>query len=383
MRLFLRSAILAFMSSAVAGAGDFVGLDPVNNSLFEIGTSPGSALLSGTIMNPPTFGFNAIERGPDGTLYALAPGAASGFSIYTISEAPHVATLLHAVTSTQKGTVGIAIDPTGSKAWVAGFVGLSLIVKFTEVDLSTGATVEKGSLVGSVWGLAFDVNGELYTTVESFGKPRLLKVNQANVAASVPVGTDLGNFDISQGLDLSSDRGTGQIHAFARASDTIYDVSTITGAASNPVVIPGIADVWSIAETGVCVGSSIPYGAGCPGLGGNIPIYAVKGCPSVGSQITFELTQGLGGSTAILFFGLTPVGIPVGGGCTFHVGVLAPFTLSVPLVGVGPGAGSFAFSTGLPAGINPIVITTQAWVLDASTVLGASSSNAVQLVIGP
>ncbi len=131
-----------------------------------------------------------------------------------------------------------------------------------------------------------------------------------------------------------------------------------------------------------CPGTTTTYGSGCPGTGGVVPTISIGGCPIPGSAVTISIADGLGGSTALLLFGLGQGNAPIGGGCSLLLsGVFGP-TLSIPLGGVGAGAGSTQFGGPLPAGTSGVTITFQAFVLDAASPVGGSATHGVQMDIG-
>jgi hypothetical protein len=123
----------------------------------------------------------------------------------------------------------------------------------------------------------------------------------------------------------------------------------------------------------------LPYGSGCPGTGGAIPVLSYTGCPVGGATLNFSLTKALGGSTALVFIGLTEAAIPLPPtNCTFLVGNLFPTPFAVPLFGP-PGDGQIQFAVGIPPTTPDVSITTQAIVLDPANSLGAVTTNGVRI----
>lgn len=382
----LRSTLFTALALSVAApaiAGDYVGLDNGTGDLYSIDTGTNSSTLLGPIQGGPPFGFANIDRGTDGFLYGCAPGLINGYTIYRIDPNSLQATALHTIATDTPGQVGFAIDPSATKAWVAGFKGFSLLVKVQEVDLLTGTMTERGVNAGNWWGLAFDAAGQLYTSTQGAVDPELIRVNMTDAALSTLVGP-MTNVDFQLGLDLASDIGLGSIAVISRNSDLLYSVDTNTGAAT---LLGGTgavgASVFSIASDDPCAGSATSYGAGCPGSLGFVPKLKVTGCPVVGDVMNINITEGLGGSTAILFFGLGQGATPVGAGCTFLLAPVLPASISLPLGGGAgnPGAGSLSFGTVVPASLSGITFTTQAWVLDSAVLIGAAGSNAVKVTV--
>ncbi|MBK6942295.1 MAG: hypothetical protein IPH13_19130 [Planctomycetes bacterium] len=363
-----------------ATAADFVGMDGFAKTLYDLDTQAGTTTLLGAITGGPNFGFGAIDRAPDGTLWAVAPGAASGYSLYTIDETTLTATLKWTIATNCTGNVGIAIEPSGTGAWVAGFVGFSLIVKVQRVTLSTGAMVEKGSLGGNFWGLGFNDVGELFTTTQGSIGPRLVKVNQTNAANSTFVGSDMTSVDMSMGLDLASSVNATGLTLYSRATGTVFEVDTTTGV-ETVIGNPGVSSVTSFAANDPCGGDADEYGVGCAGTGGFVPSLSIEGCPQVGDLFSVEIANGLGSAPAVLLIGLGQGSIPVGGGCSLLVTPLAPVSLTVPLGGFGPGTGSLSIPLIVTPNLAGADFTLQVWVVDGATGVGGAGSNGVHVHI--
>jgi len=131
-----------------------------------------------------------------------------------------------------------------------------------------------------------------------------------------------------------------------------------------------------------CEGGLVPYGAGCPGSGSFTPVLSGGGCPKVGDNIHVELSGGLGGATALLFFGLQEAAIPIGGQCLLNIQPVLPLVVSLPLGGTGAGAGTFIVAGGITP--NPLpVLTIQAFVVDAGAAPGYSNTNGLRIEILP
>jgi hypothetical protein len=130
--------------------------------------------------------------------------------------------------------------------------------------------------------------------------------------------------------------------------------------------------------TQVC-GTTLSYGQGCAGSGGFTPILAMNDCIEGGGNIDFSLTQGLGGSTAVLFLGATSASIPVPGLCTLLVSPL-PAIVTLPLGGAGPGDGSVAFSATMPLSASGVTFYLQAFVVEPGFP-GFSATNALEVSV--
>ena len=131
------------------------------------------------------------------------------------------------------------------------------------------------------------------------------------------------------------------------------------------------------------IGTAFPYGKSCPGEGGFSPQLSASGCPSPGGAFSLDVSGGLGGSTAIFFFGLNQAAAPFGPpGCTFNVTPILGTQFYLGLGGVGAGNGSGSLNLVIPADAPIVDLTTQAWILDPSVpFIGASGTNGLQISI--
>jgi len=143
-----------------------------------------------------------------------------------------------------------------------------------------------------------------------------------------------------------------------------------------PDITYGVDDV----RTASCAPKN--YGVGCAGSGGFVPQLDVTPCEILaGGQVQLSITEGLGGSTAILVVGLGQAATPLGSGCFLNVAPLLPVQITLPLGGVGPGAGSVVLPGALPVGSAGVSITLQAFVVDAGIPTGFASSDGFQMDI--
>ena len=367
-----------------APATSYYGLD--GTALYEIDAAGNSVNLGG-VSGGPAFGFGPMDVAPDGTIYAVGPGLISGFSVYSIDPGTLTAALVAGpVLTTQTGGIGIAIDPTGATAWVAGFVGLSLNVNFQEIDLNTGTATDRGNFGGNSWGLAFDDSGSLFLARQGAGLfAELFEIDQTDASLSTLVGKIPETVDVSFGLDLASARGSGNVSLLSRANDDIYVLDTATACVGPKTTVTGIGNLFSIGERDTCPGgSTLAYGAGCAGSGGFVPSLTVDGCPIVGNTLQFTVSNGLGGSTAIFLLGVGQANVPVGGGCSLLINTVFPATFSVPLGGAGNGGGSVTFfSPVLPASAAGATVNLQAFVVDAGNPIGGAGTNGLEINFAP
>lgn len=123
----------------------------------------------------------------------------------------------------------------------------------------------------------------------------------------------------------------------------------------------------------------ISYAKPCSGSGGFAPQLSATGCPTAFGHVTVQLTGGLGSASSFLFLGTGTNNLILGSGCRFLVDpISAPF-LSLPLSGLGPGAGSWTLATTMPPVVPvDLVITLQAAILDPGAPLGYCLTNGVR-----
>lgn len=127
-------------------------------------------------------------------------------------------------------------------------------------------------------------------------------------------------------------------------------------------------------------GSAMAYGTGCAGSGGFVPSVHLTGCAGSGGQVTFEVAGGLGGATALIFYGLSQAATSLPGGCTLNL-VPLPLSTVLPLGGVGAGQGSISISTSIPPISASAILDLQVFVLDAGVPQGFSNTNGLELNI--
>jgi hypothetical protein len=198
-----------------------------------------------------------------------------------------------------------------------------------------------------------------------------------------------GKFLIKEGdaVDLNGD---GLIDPGAILAD-ITGISSITVGADRKVYFNGNIDVNGTTTTtddieGLFVlddpcGTVARIGVGCAGSGGFVPNLNMSGCPTPGGTVNFSIDNCLGGTTAILVFGVNEQYTPIGFGCTLNIGSLFPVVVPLPLGGAGPGQGSIAFPATLPGTIAPVTFGMQALVIDAASFTGGVASNGLRVTI--
>jgi len=131
-----------------------------------------------------------------------------------------------------------------------------------------------------------------------------------------------------------------------------------------------------------CPGSATPYGFGSPGTGGILPRLTASGCASPGKSLRIAFEKGLGGSTAFLLLGTQRSVMELWAGCVLRVAPVFAVSPPIPLVGAGPGNGTFALNVPIPGGTpTGTRITAQVAVLDPGATMGISASNGLDVVM--
>lgn len=136
--------------------------------------------------------------------------------------------------------------------------------------------------------------------------------------------------------------------------------------------------------TGPSCGSTFSYGQGCPGTWGFVPSLGLTGCFSPGGAVDLSILGGLGGSTALVFFGLNQAATPMGAGCTLNVSPLLPIMLGpLPLATGFPGQGAITLHGQIPVNAAPGTVTMQVFIPDAAATAGFSNTNGQSMTILP
>lgn len=122
------------------------------------------------------------------------------------------------------------------------------------------------------------------------------------------------------------------------------------------------------------------YGTACHDNGGTAPTLASNlfGAPIGGSNLTISVSGGVPNSSFLLFLGVAQANIPLGYGCD----LLMPSIVANIGLPLDPG-GALSFAAPLPSVPFMFSFTMQAFCIDPSTQLGASSTNGVQVTLNP
>lgn len=216
----------------------------------------------------------------------------------------------------------------------------------------------------------------------------------------------LGNSRIVVGVPRDSDGGNqaGAVYVYEQQAGAWVERIKLTAADAMPTTYFGYSvavdgDVGLVGATGpaeqaikhgdVYFFTVVPnpppeYGTGCPGSGGFAPEFSLDlsydGCVFPGTNLAFSLSNGLGGSVALLLFGLSNTQAPVTPECNLLVSP-SPINVVVPLLGAGPGGGAISFSSTIPLSSPSVSIYGQGFVADPGVPRGFSATNGVRITI--
>lgn len=192
-------------------------------------------------------------------------------------------------------------------------------------------------------------------------------------------------YDPSQGdllMDVEMRKSTYPVGGIAGAFESAYSnqgVNRVFKDDGNPTSLSGSVSTSGLITEFVSGGVNA-YGVGCAGAGGIVPELSWTGAPSLGSQISLNLVNGLGGAPSVTLIGVAEVSVPVGGACTLLVG--PPYLqLFIPLGGSGAGNGSYTLPGVIPLSSPLGTIRLQAFIADASTPVGLAATNGLAVTI--
>lgn len=214
----------------------------------------------------------------------------------------------------------------------------------------------------------------------SVGGDRIAVVDCASPALNQADGVDLYEFDTS-GWNLvarahSANPGYGDPNHPSQVS--LVDARLVMGIPS-AYLPPGTGAgrvVLFAADSGVGT-----FGVSCAGELGFEPELALQGCATSNGNLQLSISGGVGGSVAVILFGLNKAAISIGGGCLLQVvPTLAPLIV-LPLSGSGPGQGSVSVSASLPTMTPLVSFTMQAFCEDTTAVLGFSATKGIEVSI--
>lgn len=377
----LSLALISALMPPVASGSDVYTVDFNKQELYRIDLSTGGLTNLGSlaVSTGGETGFGGLVFGVTGELFALSNGFPGG-KLYTVDTTTGTTTLYHDLPG-PVAVGGFDRDPTsGDLYWLAtGFLSQDLI----RYDLGTGQVANLGSFgFGLLFsGMAFDPNGNLYGLNASTNALWRLDESVPGSPLTAPIGAGLGaGISIQNGSTLTRDATTGDLVGYASNSKDVFLVDPATGLGTVLFTL-GATDPDFFGFAGApCRGAATTYGSGCAGSGGFVPVFEPTTCPDVGGTLLVEIRDGLGGSSALILFGLAQGAAPIGGGCQLLVTPVLPPVGIVPLFGAGAGGGKLEFGGALPASIAGFTFTMQAFVIDPGAILGYAASNGIELM---
>lgn len=208
----------------------------------------------------------------------------------------------------------------------------------------------------------------------------------AGLGLNDTVSTDAGAVNIYERDPVGIWNETGTIQSPVPLTDQQFGLSVAIDSQSIVAGAPGTNGGFGAAYTcGVPPDHLVLYGVGCAGTGDVVPLLWVSGYPGLGKTITVGVAGGVGGGSALLFFGLQEAAIPMNQACYLNVWPLLPVVLGplplFPIGASGPGAGSISFQGQLPSTGIMGTFTIQAFVSDNGVSSGFSSTNGVRVLV--
>ncbi len=187
------------------------------------------------------------------------------------------------------------------------------------------------------------------------------------------------------GVTLTTINGLAKDDNFGGAVNSAGDangdgkVDVVIGA---PLAEPtGSQDNGSASVYSLACGAIAAYGTACPGSGGFAPSLSLSGCATPGGTLDFSIANANGaGGAAVVLVSVVQGSGPLGGGCTLLIGP-ALLAVTLPLLGVGPGAGGIQFPVTLPIPSALGTIKMQAFCQDPALFIGFTATNGVSLTI--
>ncbi len=184
----------------------------------------------------------------------------------------------------------------------------------------------------------------------------------------------LVNFQVADDADPVESLGAALAVLGDLDADGVADLAVGFGSAMPGPGHPGAARVYSMR-----CGTMKPAGLGCAGAGGFTPtLVGSPTCGAVaGSSVTLTLAKANGGALAAFLVGPGAGSTPVGGGCFLNLSAVIGAPIPLAVGGVGPGNGSLVLTTTLPASLSGVPFAIQAFVADATSPTGYTSTNAL------
>lgn len=265
---------------------------------------------------------------------------------------------------------GLAFHPITGQAFASDNTRLWTI------DMVTGAATLIGdSSVSGMASLAFNASGgSLYFL--SCHDQNLYTINPGTAVATLIGATGL---NCPLGLTLRTDNDKMYTVDWAGGQAMgLYEVNltnasvTFVGTMAGGFQIEGIAAPLTNNQ----------LGQGCAGSGGFVPkLSSTPSNPPAGTQLNLAIDEGLGGASALLFFGAGSTQIPMGGACSLNIAPLFPLMLQLPLSSTGPGNGHATIAGVVPIGAAGASFALQVFVVDPNVPKGFSNTNGVLISV--
>lgn len=227
---------------------------------------------------------------------------------------------------------------------------------------------------GPIGGVVSNVQGSFPVVFQRVDGPQVTGiVTDASSGAPLAAKIEVLEINTSELPDRMSDAAFGRYRWLLlpgtytlRISQVGYHTQTISGVSvtgSGPTTVD-VALIPHFAS----------YGPGLAGSGGAVPALAGAGTPVLGSSVSLDVSNALGGAVAAYMMGLAPASIPAMGGTLLVAPPAA--TLAVTLGGSPGTPGAGTFSLGLPIPNNPglsgVTLYTQVVVADPGAPSGVA-----------
>lgn len=355
------------------------------NELWTIDTFTFQTQLVGSfsVVDPNEFGIPQITRLADGRVLGLSYGWFSG-SLYELDTTTGAATELSALTM-PVGPLAMATDPLSGEPWwinTGGFFPAPQLFHIDPQTFQVGVAGNIGSFTEWFAGMMFDSSGKLFALETTTNALWEIDPTNPTGPGSHPIGVGFGaTMDTTGGAALAYDGSTSMVIAYTQNDHALFLIDLTTGTAQLLHQFQPSDPKFASLTGDPCPGSATSYGVGCAGTGGIVPELAWSGCPAAGSFIELSIQRGLGGSFAVLVFGIQQANVPLGAGCSLLVSPLLPATITIPLTPGGPGQGGASAGVIMPVLPTGITFTMQALIADPATGIGGSVTNGIEIFV--
>lgn len=240
---------------------------------------------------------------------------------------------------------------------------------------------------------SFSPVGPFWLQTQKFSAPTAQSIG-ANVAIAnerlvASIGASLGAIDTGALIVFENESDTWVDRLLLAAQDSIASAELGAQHISVDGDLVAAASSTGTLLANVRLFSTVPnptaeFGVGCPGSGGFVPRLddqlTYDGCNADGASISYLISKGLGGSSAVLMLSAQSVSIPLIASCTLLVAPSLSM-ITLPLPGIGPGNGSISLNASIPVGFPSISIYFQAFIADPGAPGGYCVSNGLRLTV--